>query len=496
MVYDIEILKKRLNSLDISQLYDLLKQSEKENNLEIANLIIITIENYHRNRIYIPNQKNNKNLFELPKIKSNPNLKIDTDLISIDNLVDILPCNQNEPKKSVKTKNSFKKTVKFITSKKKNSFNKSKESQLLSFYRKYDIKLVGCGDNLELLLTERLTCIDIVNNCFGRLGKNKKISKETKEKYKCTVLARNYKDVKGYINTNQEIFNYFYTFTFDLKKVKEIFLNNQLKGLNNIFKQQNLIYDVNSIDLTNVKQANYIFSLFFDRLRTYLKSIGFEDGLKYLYVIGKQKNNKIHYHMVINTPFISYQELKNIWKYGNSNSKEIDKNQLSFSKITKYMIKHVQEIKDTLGNCKAYNTSKSLPKKDFELRTKQAVLKYFNKNNVSLKPFFDFQKELLIKDKKDLILLLQKIYKFDNKTLNSDNWNNNKELSKFIKYLSIYDDNPKQNIPLYNRIIKINSEIEKINNMNFDNDDKIKHHYRLKNYNDYLGYFEKIFIKK
>lgn len=110
-------------------------------------------------------------------------------------------------------------------------------------------------------------------------------------------------------------------------------------------------------NVQDIELANYEFNKFIKRLKTYLVSAG-APALKYLAVIEFQKRGAIHYHVLINTPYIPNAVLNKIWSFGFVRINSIDKVDNVGAYVSKYMGKDLQN--DNLQGKKRYFRSRNL----------------------------------------------------------------------------------------------------------------------------------------
>lgn len=112
--------------------------------------------------------------------------------------------------------------------------------------------------------------------------------------------------------------------------------------------------DTEEIDINNVKECNYEFKKFIQRLKYKFAEI------KYVSVIEFQKRGAVHYHIVINSEYIRHEELESIWGLGFVFIQNLG----SISKIGHYMSKYMLKSKfdKRLKGEKCYFTSKNLLK--------------------------------------------------------------------------------------------------------------------------------------
>lgn len=108
-------------------------------------------------------------------------------------------------------------------------------------------------------------------------------------------------------------------------------------------------------DIKDVKACNKAYHEFCKRLRYKYPE------LKYVTVVEFQDRNDrgaVHYHMICNLPWISKQELSDIWGNGFVKINAIDKVDNVGAYVVKYMNKDIDDIR--LQGLKAYNCSKGL----------------------------------------------------------------------------------------------------------------------------------------
>lgn len=128
---------------------------------------------------------------------------------------------------------------------------------------------------------------------------------------------------------------------------------------------------------TDVKECNVLFKAFIRKLRRY------KENLKYLAVIEFQERGAVHYHVLLNIPYIPQEELQNLWGHGFVFINAITHVDNIGAYIVKYMTK---DNKDTrLRGQKAYLFSTNLKKpekiinhnlKDFDVLEKIIYDKY------------------------------------------------------------------------------------------------------------------------
>ena len=188
-------------------------------------------------------------------------------------------------------------------------------------------KVVISGPVIELYeyrYTPKTTYI----NTNGRAGSGSEVSEERSKLYRGKTLAKARKNVRRLINANIDKWGEwpkFLTLTF-------------------------------AEHVTNVRQANYEFKKFRQRLEYALKI-----RLKYVGVVEFQQSGRIHYHVVIfNMPYIDANRLASIWQNGYIKINAIDHVDNVGAYITKYMTKDNDDSR--LKGEKSYFASRGLYK--------------------------------------------------------------------------------------------------------------------------------------
>lgn len=154
-------------------------------------------------------------------------------------------------------------------------------------------------------------------------------------------------------------------------------------------------------DIENVKDTNREFKKFIQRLKRYLEKNNKKE-LKYVTVIEFQKRGAIHYHCIMNIPFIKNKELAKIWGNGFVKVNKIDYVDNVGAYVVKYMSKEFDD--NRLMGEKGYLCSKYLDRPlilkswdSLECFEKSKIvlefLKNENKNNDSLVYETDFVNE-------------------------------------------------------------------------------------------------------
>lgn len=106
-------------------------------------------------------------------------------------------------------------------------------------------------------------------------------------------------------------------------------------------------FDINDLTICNSKLHNFMVKL----------KNEFGD-LKYLIVPEFQKRGAVHYHLIINQPFIEKKLIQKIWKYGFVKVKDIYYLEGIGNYFTKYLTKNSDDIR--LHGRRAFFTSKNL----------------------------------------------------------------------------------------------------------------------------------------
>ena len=140
--------------------------------------------------------------------------------------------------------------------------------------------------------------------------------------------------------------------------------NNMHKARNNFRRLVTANFDAGSKfitltfkdDITDVKQANYEYMKFIQRLR-----YRYGKDFKYANVIQFQDKNRdgvVHYHMMSDLPYIPQKELEKIWRHGFVGINKIT----HVDNVGAYMIRYMAEdMTDTrLMGEKSYMTSRNL----------------------------------------------------------------------------------------------------------------------------------------
>lgn len=150
-------------------------------------------------------------------------------------------------------------------------------------------------------------------------------------------------------------------------------------------------------NMTNVKECNLLFKNFIKRLK-YQYNL---NNLKYLAVIEFQERGAVHYHVLLNIPYIPHKELQDLWGNGFVFINAIEHVDNIGAYILKYITKDNNDIR--LMGQKAYLTSRNLKQpeeiinhnlKDFDKLEHKVIDKY---NLNALKPIYEtnYDTELL-----------------------------------------------------------------------------------------------------
>lgn len=116
-----------------------------------------------------------------------------------------------------------------------------------------------------------------------------------------------------------------------------------------------------AVDIRDVTQTNVEFKKFIQRLRRYMGKIGYNEKFPYIGVIEFQDKNDrgaVHYHVIMDIPYIDNAILAEIWSHGFVRVNRIEQ----CDNVGAYMVKYMTEdMKDErLQGGKAYLVSKGL----------------------------------------------------------------------------------------------------------------------------------------
>ena len=146
-----------------------------------------------------------------------------------------------------------------------------------------------------------------------------------------------------------------------------------------------------NLDVKDVKACNEQFKMFIKRLKRYIKKHHDQNHLlKYLAVIEFQDKNgrgAVHYHMLLNMPFIHQKNIEDLWGLGFIFINKIDHVDNLGAYVIKYMTPDTED--ERLKGLKAYNCSKNLDRPKLlrswewsETEKVQAMLKSLPKEKV------------------------------------------------------------------------------------------------------------------
>lgn len=189
--------------------------------------------------------------------------------------------------------------------------------------RFYDRKLVASGNVLELYEYERPVSRFAPSKPIGRAGQTN-TTEEQKRENRRKRAQRARQKVRRYANANFDDNSKFLTLTF-----KE--------------------------NITDLKQANHEFTKFMKRFNRHL---GF--SLQYISVHQTQKRGAIHYHLLMNCPYISQEKIAELWGHGFIKINRIDNIDNVGAYITRYM-SHDFDDERFIGE-KCYFMSRNLKK--------------------------------------------------------------------------------------------------------------------------------------
>lgn len=132
-------------------------------------------------------------------------------------------------------------------------------------------------------------------------------------------------------------------------------------------------------NMTNIEECNLLFKNFIKRLKYTYKL----QNLKYLSVIEFQERGAVHYHVLLNIPYIPHKELQELWGNGFVFINAISHVDNLGAYILKYMTKDNNDTR--LMGKKAYLTSRNLKQeetiinhdlKDFNKLESKIIQKY------------------------------------------------------------------------------------------------------------------------
>lgn len=187
----------------------------------------------------------------------------------------------------------------------------------------YDRKLYVCGLVLEFVEFElpvvKLSKVSRV----GRAGQSF-TTDDVKLSNRLKNVGRARQNVRRIVNTNFSTSSKFVTLTF-------------------------------AENVTDLRFANHEFGKFLKRLKRYLGYIP-----QYIAVVEFQKRGAIHFHVLMNCPYIPVEVLERLWGHGFVKINAIDNVDNLGAYVTKYMTK--DNIDERLAGQKSYFTSHNLKK--------------------------------------------------------------------------------------------------------------------------------------
>lgn len=182
----------------------------------------------------------------------------------------------------------------------------------------YQRKLVVSGDIAELYVYEE----PVFRGLSSRAGKRSKCTdKQQKMLHRQQSAWRARRIVRRLVNANADELQKFVTLTF-------------------------------AENVTSVEQANACFEAFIKRLKRRYP------GVKYIVVVEFQKRGAVHYHMLCSLPFVSKDELAQLWGYGFVKINRIDSIDNLGAYVCKYMTK--DNIDERLSGRKCFWRSRNL----------------------------------------------------------------------------------------------------------------------------------------
>ena len=137
-------------------------------------------------------------------------------------------------------------------------------------------------------------------------------------------------------------------------------------------------------NVTDLKRANRLFTASIRRL-----NYQFRTKLQYIAVPEFQKRGAVHYHLLMNCPYISKEKLTEIWGHGFVKINRIDNVDNIGAYITKYMTK--DSLDERLAGVKCYFMSRNLtaPQSTTDPDTIEKVLAEMSVKRVACSSSFD-----------------------------------------------------------------------------------------------------------
>ena len=218
--------------------------------------------------------------------------------------------------------------------------------------RFYDKKIVVSGNVVELYEYALPVVKSERPSRIGRAGQNA-TTEETKRLNREKVAARARQKVRRYANANFSNNSKFITLTF-------------------------------ARNVTDLKTANREFVKFRKRLA---RKLGIP--LEYIAVVEFQKRGAVHYHILMNCPYIENETLARLWGHGFVKINAIDTVDNIGAYITKYMTK--DNIDERLAGQKSYFMSHNLkaPEVATDSETIEEVLADMDVKRVACSSSFD-----------------------------------------------------------------------------------------------------------
>ena len=189
--------------------------------------------------------------------------------------------------------------------------------------RYYDRKLIVSGNVAELYEYELPVSRSAPSKPVGRAGQTS-TTEEQKRENRRKRAQRARQKVRRYANAN---------------------FDNNSKFLTLTFKD----------NLTDLKAANRLFTCFIKRFNRFLRS-----SLQYISTPQPQKRGAIHYHLLMNCPYIPHKKISEIWGHGFIKINRIDNVDNVGAYVTRYM-SHDFDDERFIGE-KCYFMSRNLKK--------------------------------------------------------------------------------------------------------------------------------------
>jgi hypothetical protein len=131
-------------------------------------------------------------------------------------------------------------------------------------------------------------------------------------------------------------------------------------------------------NLKDIEVANKELDKFLKRLRRR------HPELKYISAVQFQKRGAIHYHLLINLPYVKQRELQELWGNGFIDIRKLNNVDNVGAYISRYIIRDAQDKR--LKGKKSYSTSKGLKRPVSEYLTEYGFHKFKSENNLDLHP--------------------------------------------------------------------------------------------------------------